>query len=178
MDNWSEVMEIGATPPVDMFPFLKLIPERFLGNWKSRVTKVQNQMNSLYMETLEHVIDRRKSIGSRGSFMDRVLDKNDKLGLTPHQLYFLGGVAMEGGSDTSSGIIIVCIQALTKYPGVLKKAQQEIDSVVDESRTPLWSDFAKLPYITAVVKEAVRWRSVGGLGFPHTLTQGMFISLL
>ncbi|KAE8378183.1 cytochrome P450 [Aspergillus bertholletiae] len=175
MDHWSEVMELGATPPVDVFPFLKWLPERFLGNWKSRVWKVHNEMNELYKEMLERVINRRNSQGNHGSFMDKVLDKNVKLGLTPHQLYFLGGVAMEGGSDTSSGIIIACMQALTKWPDVQKKAQQEIDSVVDESRSPTWSDFEQLPYVTAIIKETQRWRSVGGLGIPHSLSQDEWI---
>ncbi|KAF4303650.1 hypothetical protein GTA08_BOTSDO14230 [Botryosphaeria dothidea] len=40
MNEWSEILEIGATPPVDSFPLLKLVPERFLGNWKTRATRV------------------------------------------------------------------------------------------------------------------------------------------
>jgi uncharacterized ParB-like nuclease family protein len=27
MDHWSKIMEIGATPPVDVFPWLKYVPE-------------------------------------------------------------------------------------------------------------------------------------------------------
>lgn len=40
MNEWSKILEIGATPPVDSFPLLKLVPERFLGNWKTRATRV------------------------------------------------------------------------------------------------------------------------------------------
>lgn len=104
--------------------------------------------------------------------MDRVLDQNSGLGLTDHQIYFLAGVALEGGSDTSSAVITSCIQALVQFPEIQKKAQAEIDAVVDESRTPVWSDFAQLPYVTQVVKESQRWRPIGGLGFPHALTAG------
>jgi cytochrome P450 len=83
-----------------------------------------------------------------------------------------GGVALEEGSDTSSSVINTCIHALVQWLEIQKRAQKEIDSVVDETRTPSWSDFAKLPYITQVVKEAQRWRSVGGLGIPRVLTEG------
>ena len=172
MDHWSRIMEIGSTSPVDVFPFLKFIPERFLGNWKSRTLEVQREMNDLYGSIVRHVMHRRETSGSRGCFMDTVLDQNGKLALSDHQLYFLGGVALEGGSDTSSSVINTCMHALVQWPEIQRKAQKEIDSVVDESRTPVWADFGQLPYVTQVVKEAQRWRPVGGLGIPRALTKG------
>ncbi|KIX02156.1 uncharacterized protein Z518_08095 [Rhinocladiella mackenziei CBS 650.93] len=175
LENWSEVMEIGATPPVDFFPFLKWVPERFLGHWVSRATKVKREMDSLYGDVVRSVIKRREEKGSKGSFMDKVLDKQGKLNLSPHQLYFLGGVAMEGGSDTSSSCILSFLKAMTCYPEVQKRAQAEIDAVMDQYRSPQWSDYSKLPYVSQVVKEAMRWRPVGPLGFPHALTEGKSI---
>ena len=35
LENWSKVMEAGNTPPVDIFPFLKWVPESLLGVWRS-----------------------------------------------------------------------------------------------------------------------------------------------
>lgn len=104
--------------------------------------------------------------------MDNVLDQNGKLGLNDHQLYFIGGVALEGGSDSSSSVIKTCMHALVQWPETQKKAQKEIESIVDETRTLVWPDFAKLPYVTQVVKEAQRWRPVGRLGIPRVLTEG------
>ena len=174
MENWSKVMETGNTPPVDIYPFLHWIPERFLGNWVSRATDVSNEINALYADMIHLVEKRREVEGSKESFMDKVLDQNEKLGYNRHQLYFFGGVMMEGGSDTSSSIIIAFLHAMTKWPGVQKKAQKEIDAVVGEDRSPLWSDYDKLPYVTACVKEAMRWRPVAPLAFPHALAEGKF----
>jgi len=165
-------MEPGATPPVDIYPFLHWIPQKFFGNWVSRSKNVGDEMNALYASMLDHVQERRKTKGSKSSFMDIVLDQNEKLGLNRHQLYFLGGVLMEGGSDTSSSIIIAFIHAMTKYSHVLKKAQQEIDGIMGEERTPLWSDYKKLPYVATIVKEAMRWRPVVPLAFPHSAAEG------
>jgi cytochrome P450 len=176
MENWSKVMETGATPPIDIYPFLKLIPQRFLGKWVSRATEVREEMDALYGDVVRHVIRRQETVGSKSSFMDRVLEKKDKLGLSMHELYFLGGVAMEGGSDTSSSVIISCIQAMTKWPEIQKKAQEEIDGMVGEDRSPVWSDYAKLPYVAAIVKESMRWRPVAPLGFPHSLSEGTGIT--
>lgn len=131
-------------------------------------------MNKLYSQYLDIVITRREKNVQMDSFMDKVLDLNEKLGYNRHQLYFLGGVMMEGGSDTSSAIIIACIHALTKWPEVLVKAQKEIDSVVGEERSPIWEDYNRLPYIAAMVKEAMRWRPVVPLAFPHCNAEGSY----
>lgn len=165
-------METGNTPPVDFIPALHYVPESLLGNWKSRARHVSKEMNELYTQYLDIVLNRREKGINKESFMDRVVDQNDKLGFTRHQLYFLGGTMMEGGSDTSSSIIIAFIHAMTKWPEVMRKAQREIDSVIGEDRTPVWEDYEKLPYVAATVKEANRWRPVVPLAFPHCLAEG------
>lgn len=121
MEEWSEMLEVGATPPIDSFPLLKLVPERLFGRWRSRAVRVGELMAGLYAEVLDQVQQRRARGVSRGSFMDQVLDQNDKAGLTPRQLQFLGGVLMEGGSDTSSSLIIAMIRAMIDFPEVLKR---------------------------------------------------------
>lgn len=78
---------------------------------------------------------------------------------------------MEGASDTSSSIILAAVQAFVKWPEVQKKAWKEIDAVVGDGRSPVWEDYGKLPYIAATVKEAMRWRPVVPLAFPHALTE-------
>ena len=175
MEHWSKVMEIGATPPVDIFPFLKWVPDWLLGNWRARAKEVQHEMNSLYGEVTDRVIQRRSKRGSTGSFMDKVLDRVDegKVQLTHHQIQFLGGVAMEGGSDTSSAMILSFIKAMVVYPEVQNKAQGEIDSIIGEERTPNWDDYDNLPYVISVVKETMRWRPIGGLIPPHAATKGI-----
>ena len=172
MENWSVVMEPGNTPPVDIYPFLHWIPERVFGNWVSRASNVGDEMNKLYTDMLMKVEERRKTVGDQGTFMDKVLDQNEKLGFNRHELYFLGGVLMEGGSDTSSSIVIAFVQAMTKWPEIQAKAHAEIDSVIGADRSPMWSDYGKLPYIAACVKEAMRWRPVVPLAFPHALAEG------
>lgn len=121
MEEWSQILELGATPPVDSFPLLKLVPEIFLGRWKSRAVRVGELMTDLYTEILQQVKQRRESGLNRGSFMDRVLDQNGKNDLSESRLYFLGGVLMEGGSDTSSSLILAMILAMIEFPGVQKR---------------------------------------------------------
>ena len=172
MEDWSKIQELGNTPPIDIYPWLKLIPERFLGMWDSRSKHVGKEMNSLYNAYLQIVINRRQKRGSRHCFVDRMLDQEEKLGFSRHQQYFLPGTLMEGGSDTTASIVTAFIHAMTKWPRVQRRAQQEIDAVLGEERSPLWSDYERLPYIAAVVKEAMRWKPVTPLGFPHATGEG------
>lgn len=172
LKRFQEVTEFGAMPPVDFYPFLKYVPESFLGNWVSRATSVHDGMFQLYADLLGVVRERRKNHVNKSSFMDRVLDSEEKLGLNEHQLSYLGGVAMDGGSDTSSVVILTFIKAMVCFPEVQKKAQTEIDNLIDASRSPRWGDYNDLPYVSAVVKESARWRPIGGLVPPHATSEG------
>ena len=121
MEKWSLVMELGATPPVDSFPLLKIIPQRFLGNWRNRAEDVGALMKSLYSQVMRDVEERRERGVNRDSFMDRVLDGQEKNQLSRNELYFLGGVLMEGGSDTSSSLILAILLAVMAYPNVQER---------------------------------------------------------
>lgn len=47
--------------------------------------------------------------------------------------------------------------AMTMYPEVQKKAQDELDRVVGRDRLPSFSDRDQLTYITTMIKEIIRW---------------------
>lgn len=47
---------------------------------------------------------------------------------------------------------------------MLKKAHDEIDRVLGPGQLPSFEDQDSLPYITAIVKETLRWRDVVPLG--------------
>ena len=165
-------METGATPPVDVFPWLKYLPEWLFNNYITRAKGIGQQMETLYSDILSTVIKRRESGQQAGSFMDRILDSQKKNQLPWHQQCFIGGVLMEGGSDTSSSLTIAIVQALTLYPEVQRKAHAEIDAFVGHDRSPTWNDFGHLPYINMIVKEGHRWRPILPLCFPHAVGQG------
>lgn len=172
LENWAAINAFGATPPVDIFPFLKFLPQQLFGHWVNRAKAVHDEMHILYGNLREAVMKRRATSGSQGSIIDRVLDQQEKLELTDHQVNLLAGVTTKGGSDTSAAVLASCIQAMVTWPEVLKKAHAEIDAVIPADRVPEWSDYEKLPYIAAIVKESHRWRPVAPLSVPHALTEG------
>lgn len=57
------------------------------------------------------------------------------------------------GSDTASSSLQVIVLALTRYPEVQKKAQEEMDRVVGPDRTPNEHDIQDLTYMQAIIEE-------------------------
>ena len=56
---------------------------------------------------------------------------------------------------------------MAAYPEVQRKARAEIDEVVGADQFPDFSHRDALSYVSAVVKECIRWHTVVPLGVPH-----------
>jgi len=61
------------------------------------------------------------------------------------------------------------ILGLVAFPEVVPKAHKELDAVVGD-RMPQFQDIPNLPYIRAMVKEVLRWRSVSNDHIRHDTT--------
>jgi cytochrome P450 len=102
-----------------------------------------------------------------------LIDSQDVQGLSDLEVATLTVNLIGGGVDTTSSTMISCIQAMCAFPEIQRKAQQEIDAVVGDNRSPTWEDADKnLPYMAALVQEVLRWRTVTILaGLPHAGTE-------
>jgi hypothetical protein len=76
-----------------------------------------------------------------------------------------------GGADTSVSTIGGFFLAMSMFPDVQRKAQEEIDRVVGTARLPTAEDRKKLPYVNAVVEEAQRWQPIAPMGLPHAVEE-------
>lgn len=163
----------GKLPPVDIFPFLHYVPERFFDNYRSKCQTVAKKSDKLYSEFLDHAIASREKVGSKDTFADKVLDQKGDDAYTRHEVMYLLSAVLDAGTDTTSGAFITLVQMLTHNPKILKAAQEEIDQVVDESRTPQWGDFGRLPIVNYLMKEVQRFRPIVPIAFPHALSEGL-----
>lgn len=117
-------------------------------------------MDSLWGRARQLVDERRLRGDKRESMIDLKLDEYDKGGwaLSQHAFNNLFGELMEAGADTTANQVLTLILALSKNPQFQEKARKEIDAVCGTDRAPLFSDFASMPYVNAIVKEGLRWR--------------------
>lgn len=150
---------------------------------------------ALYGSLIEEVRARRAKGIHRTSLIDQVLDSqavgNEPL-LDDEQVAYIGGVLLEGGSDTTSSLTLSFLLACCAFPEVLvrskkklhfagscadldlwlqRKAQAEVDKVCGRGRMPEFDDYDALPYIRMCVKEVQRWRPVVIMSFPHYTTK-------
>ncbi|KAJ8489884.1 hypothetical protein ONZ45_g13403 [Pleurotus djamor] len=91
-------------------------------------------------------------------------------------------VAFSAGADTTQAPLLNIFAAMTHFPEVQRKAQQEIDDLLNsrihetqETRSevpllPTFDDLPSLPYSQAVVWELIRWQPFAPLGLFHLST--------
>ncbi|GKV38115.1 hypothetical protein SLEP1_g46061 [Rubroshorea leprosula] len=76
-----------------------------------------------------------------------------------------------GGSDTSANTIEFTMAELLNHPEVLRKAQEELDTVVGRANNVEESHIHKLPYLLAIMKEPLRLHPALPLMVPHCPSQ-------
>ncbi|TFK80369.1 CyP450 monooxygenase [Polyporus arcularius HHB13444] len=79
--------------------------------------------------------------------------------------------AYMAGADTTLSTLQTFFAALTSNPHIQKRAQDALETMVGPDHLPTMEDKPDLPYITAIAKECLRWRSVVPLAVPHLATQ-------
>ncbi|KAF8176366.1 cytochrome P450, partial [Mycena galopus ATCC 62051] len=165
--EWSRVLEPGATPPVDLIPLLKYVPERW-AKWKRDCAKIRKLQRDLYFGLLDETKGRLSRGDENGSYMEEILTRQEELGMDREMTGYLGAALIEGGTDTTSHYLQSLILALTAYPDAQRKAHEEIDRVVGEHRMPTLEDLEEMPYIRAMILEVHRFRPVAPLLLPHS----------
>lgn len=151
-DQFAAILELGATPPVDVFPILKYVP-RFFAPWRTWALNIRAEQRELYTELLQRVKTRREHGIQRNSFVDQLITEQSQNGLDDEHIAYIGGVLMEGGSETTASTLLAFLMAMAKYPQVLEKAQKAVDAVCGTDRSPNFQDIKDLPYIKCIVNE-------------------------
>ncbi|KAH6908764.1 cytochrome P450 [Coprinopsis sp. MPI-PUGE-AT-0042] len=82
-------------------------------------------------------------------------------------------VIFGAGVDTLSAATETIFLALASFPEVVRKAQAEIDRVIGPNQLPEFEDRPNLPYISAIVRESLRWQPATPivLAVPHLNTE-------
>ncbi|KAA8642384.1 uncharacterized protein ATNIH1004_011328 [Aspergillus tanneri] len=73
------------------------------------------------------------------------------------------------GIHTTKMILEMFVMVCILHPEVVRKGQEELDSVVGAERLPSFTGLESLPYIRALVSELLRWRPISPIGVPHAV---------
>ncbi|KAF7330594.1 Cytochrome P450 [Mycena sanguinolenta] len=172
----SESASIAGRPGtflVDSIPALKYVPNWIPGaefkrkamEWK----KIAQELLQLPFTETKQNIATGTARTSFASINLRLLEDMTGIELEAQEAVIKATAANMyiGGSDTIVSAIGTFILAMLLHPEVQKKAQAEIDSVVGPGQLPGFGDKPTLPYVSAIVKEVLRWRNVTPLALPH-----------
>ncbi|KAI0693292.1 cytochrome P450 [Cerioporus squamosus] len=172
---------IPGTYYVEFLPFLQYIPawvpgagfQKDFAAWRYAAEWVKNVMVE---KTKEGMADGRTSQSVVAQLVGRINQEDGDSLTASEELEVAKGVALtayEGGADTTYSTIQTLFVAMALYPEVQKRAQAELDAIVGPDRLPDHSDRLDLPYINAIVKEALRWAPALPFSIPHRSIEDM-----
>ncbi|KAJ7629466.1 cytochrome P450 [Mycena polygramma] len=166
------IMAVPGAFLVDAFPVLKHVPEWFPGAAFKRLAKEWRQEMLEMMEAPFNAVKRAIAHGdARDSFTARSLANIDSSKNIEEQEKLISETALTayvGGADTTVCLLSMFILGIISNPDALKTAQEQIDSVCGDS-LPTHEDKSRLPYISAIFLETLRWNNIAPLGLPHSV---------
>ncbi|KAK0469549.1 cytochrome P450 [Desarmillaria tabescens] len=158
---------------VDYLPILKYIPDWFPGaKFKKLAQTWSKDVEDMKEEPFKYASESLANGIASPSFVSENLKRLKETRPSDYEaqteiIKNAAGVAFGAGADTTVSTVLSAILAFVLYPEVLVKAQAELDAVVGQSRLPNFDDRPQLPYIEAVLYEALRWNPVVPLSIPH-----------
>ncbi|KAJ7928088.1 cytochrome P450 [Mycena leptocephala] len=161
---------------VNTFPFLRHLPSWFPGCSFHQYAK---DTSNLLVEMINAPFDfvrqnMRDGVGGL-SVVGQLLERNDVThGGSEEQekmIKEVAATAYAGAADTTASTLVTFILAMAMNPEIVRKAQNEIDTVLGLRRLPGFEDRGALPYCNTVFQEVMRWRPIAPLSIPHCTSE-------
>ncbi|KNG84853.1 hypothetical protein ANOM_007659 [Aspergillus nomiae NRRL 13137] len=145
----------------ELFPILDHLPRAF-AVWKRQGEELNRQATAFFLD------NSTKAQSAPGWNWVRECERlKETQNMSLRERAHVLGTIQEAGMETTPSVFRVVIKACLLYPRCLSRAQEEIDQVLGTSRLPSFDDMSRLPYINALIHEAVRWQPLTPLGLPH-----------
>ncbi|KAH7890379.1 cytochrome P450 [Phlebopus sp. FC_14] len=174
LDGMAKAAAPGAFM-VDVFPWLKYVPgwvpgagfQKKAAMWKTAVL----EMRDAPFEAVQKALSRGTAPPSFVSHLMDDLDYGADVDDQVETIKGCAGLAYGAGAESTVSSLSSFFLAMLLYPQVQAKAQAELDCVIGPGRLPDFNDRPLLPYVSAIVKEVLRWNPVAPLGLPHMVTK-------
>lgn len=164
----------GAINIGDFIPWLEWLD---LQGLRRRQKSCHNTFDAFFEMVIEEHIEKSKSknnddgADTTKDFVDVMLalmDNNDlEIKITRDNIKAVIFDMLGAGTDTSSATLEWAMSEMLLNPSMMRKAQEELESVVGLDRRVEESDVPRLQYLKAVVKETLRLHPPGPLLIPH-----------
>ena len=146
---------------VEAFPILHRLP-CWAAPWKRMGDMYFNLTDKFFQKNMRH-----GQSSTSYNWARQLSEMKEAQGIPFSELSYILGVLLEGGLETTTGLLEFFTMASVLYPESVGKAQDELDSIVGQNRLPSFDDTSNLPYVNAFIKEVFRWRPAAPMGAPH-----------
>lgn len=110
--------------------------------------------------------------GERKDFLSRILEERNPSLVSDQQIAAHASDLVVAGSDTSASALAACLYYLLKTPRAMRNLQDEVHSTFERYNDIGASSTAALPYLNAVIQEALRMFPPLPLGLPRLVPPG------
>ena len=165
-------VELASTSGILLFmPFLaKILPERVFG-----IDQMRKWMKASYDYLQEVVDDHKKNKPSEDprdfieAFLAEMAKDNVHPSFNEFQLLVLCSELFGAGGEPTSVTLKWAIRYLAMNPEIMRKAQEEIDSVLGDVDRPVeFADRHSLPYVQALIMDLIRIADIHPIGVVHS----------
>jgi cytochrome P450 len=160
---------LGAINIGDFIPWLEWMD---LQGLRRRQKSCHNTFDAFFeMVIEEHVQKSNDESADNKDFVDVMLglmeDDDMEIKITRDNIKAVIFDMLGAGTDTSSATLEWAMSEMLLNPSMMRKVQEELESVVGLDRRVEESDLPRLDYLKAVVKETLRLHPPGPLLIPH-----------
>ncbi|KAI0260544.1 cytochrome P450 [Gloeopeniophorella convolvens] len=167
MQYLSQMTEPGAYL-VDFIPALKYVPTWFPGaGFRKAASNAKDYITRFADVPFQFTLREMAKGTARPSFISDNMREGTLTAEEVDTLKWSAGSLLGGGTDTSVSVLLSFFLTMTLFPEVRRKGQEEIDRVVGGDRLPTLADRERLPYVSAIFSEILRWATTSPPGFPH-----------
>lgn len=156
---------------VDIIPALKHVPEWMPGAGFKRKAREWRAFVDMFIalpfDAVKADMQKGGAVPSFTSLALRDIKEGDDRKYEEELIKGVAATTYTAGADTTVSVMATFFLAMTMYPEIQRKAQEELDRIVGTDRLPDFSDEPSLPYTSAVMKEVLRWQQVAPFAIPH-----------
>ncbi|KAF9890487.1 hypothetical protein FE257_005892 [Aspergillus nanangensis] len=164
LHNFGMAARVG-TWIVDAIPALNILP-MCVSPWKKTAERLFQIEAKLHMRNMT-----RAKTNKAWNWTKEFSTSKQAQVMSPLELAYDLGILADAGMETTSAVMQIFVLAALAYPYFIKTAQEELERIVGPDRLPNLHDLENLPYIAAVVEEALQWRPMAPNGIPHATSQ-------
>ncbi|KIK78214.1 hypothetical protein PAXRUDRAFT_834670 [Paxillus rubicundulus Ve08.2h10] len=157
---------IGVLPP-SWRPYVRMLP------WYQKGSQAVKNLAGL---AIAAVAKRLASPTDRVDLLSKLQEGRDDEGnlMGREELTAEALTQLIAGSDTTSNSSCAITYYLARYPDVQEKLQKELDEALgsEDEYVSTYEQVKRLPYLAAVIDEALRMHSTSSIGLPRVAPEG------